>query len=192
MGSLIMDLGWAPKTSPYLILWASPMGQLDLKLGLGSKNKPKSNASMGGLKKTSSSPTRPAWLHHSHNPSATAAMERGATAAVFAFLSTNSHPLLLLRRYPDIHPEDIAESLLRRRSGIPGILADGSERSSTLFASLSRRETMTMTLTLGARGATGTLASRGGEELDFRGDGYGKMGIHVDVAGGSHASFSCM
>ena len=30
------------------------MGQLDLKLGLGSKNKPKSDASMGGLKKTSS------------------------------------------------------------------------------------------------------------------------------------------
>ena len=121
-------------------------------------------------------------------------MEREAAAAVFAFLSTNSHPLLLLRKYPDIHPEDIAESLLRRRTDIPGILADGSERSSTLFASLSRRETMTMTLTLGARGATGTLASRGGEELDFRGDGYGKMGIHVDVVGGgrSHASFSCM
>ena len=43
---------------------------------------------------------------------------------------------------------------------------------------------MTTTLTLGARGATGTLASRGGEERDFHGDGYGKMGIHVDVAGG--------
>ena len=111
-------------------------------------------------------------------------MERRAAAAVLAFLSTNSHPLLLLRRYLGIHPEDIAESLLRRRSGIPGILADGSERSSTLFASPSRRETMTTTLTLGARGATETLASRGGEERDFRGDGYGKMGIHVDVARG--------
>ena len=156
MGSLIMDLGWAPKTSPYLMLWASPMSYPDLKLGLGSKNKPKSNASMGGL----------AWLHHPHHPSAAAAMERGAAAAVLAFLSTNSHPLLLLRRYLDIHPEDIAESLLRRRSGIPGTLADGSERSSTLFALPSRRETMTTTL--GARGATGTLASRGGEERDFR------------------------
>ena len=111
-------------------------------------------------------------------------MERGAAAAVLASLSTNSHPLLLLRRYLGIHPEDIAESLLCRRSDIPGILADGSERSSTLFASPSQRETMTMTLTLGARGAIGTSASRGGEERDFRGDGYGKMGIHVDVARG--------
>ena len=148
------------------------MGQLDLKLGLGSKNKPKSDASMGGPKKTSSSPTRPAWLHHPHHPSTAAAKERGAVAAVFTFLSTNSHPLLLLRRYLGIHPEDIAESLLRRRSDIPGILADGSERSSTLFASPSQCETMTTTLTLGARGATGTLASRGGEERDFHGDGY--------------------
>ena len=126
------------------------MGQLDLKLRLGSKNKPKSDASMGGPKKTSSSPTRPAWLHHPHHPSAAAAMERGVAAAVLASLSTNSHPLLLLRRYLGIHSEDIAESLLRRRSGIPGILADGSERSSTWFASPSRRETMTTTLALGA------------------------------------------
>ena len=160
------------------------MGQLDLKLRLGSKNKPKSDASMGGPKKTSSSPTRPAWLHHPHHPSAVAAMERGAAAAILASLSTNSHPLLLLRRYLGIHPEDIAESLLCRRSDIPGILADGSERSSTLFASPSQRETMTMTLTLGARGAIGTSASRGGEERDFRGDGYGKMGIQVDVPRG--------
>lgn len=58
-------------------------------------------------------------------------------------------------------PEDIAELFLRRRSGILGILADGSERSSNLFASPSRRETTTTT-TLGARGATGILASRGG------------------------------
>ncbi|CBI29903.3 unnamed protein product, partial [Vitis vinifera] len=36
-------------------------------------------------------------------------------------------------------PEDIAELFLRRRSGILGILADGSERSSNLFASPSRR-----------------------------------------------------
>ena len=58
-------------------------------------------------------------------------------------------------------PEDIAELFLRRRSGILGILADGSERSSNLFVSPSRRETTTTT-TLGARGATGILASRGG------------------------------
>ncbi|RVX09639.1 Protein POLYCHOME [Vitis vinifera] len=58
-------------------------------------------------------------------------------------------------------PEDIAELFLRRRSGILGILADGSERSSNLFASPSRRETTTRTTTLGARGATGILASRG-------------------------------
>ena len=46
------------------------------------------------------------------------------------------------------------------------------------------RRRWTTRLTLGARGATGTLASRGGEERDFHGDRYGKMGIHVDVVGG--------
>ena len=35
---------------------------MDHKLGLGSKNKPKSNARMGGSRDSSPSPTRPAWL----------------------------------------------------------------------------------------------------------------------------------
>lgn len=55
--------------------------------------------------------------------------------------------------------EDIAASFIRRRSGILEVLVDESERSSALLASPSRRETTT---TVGAGGATGILAPRGG------------------------------
>ena len=59
-------------------------------------------------------------------------------------------------------PEDIAEQFVRRRSGILGVLVDESERSSALFRSPSRRESMTTTTTVGAREATRIWTPRGG------------------------------